>query len=120
MMVAGGVIPAGLAWSWLGWPGPGWAAWSWLAWSWLGWPGPGWAGLVLADCVTLAGPALAARPVLGARPVRVAAAEADGTVEHRGAGRDVDGGTEGTALAGFGGGCRERQELGRGLRAGLV
>jgi len=32
----------------------------------------------------------------------------------------ASGGTEGTALAGFGRGLRERQELGRSLRAGLI
>jgi hypothetical protein len=39
--------------------------------------------------------------------VRVTAAEADGVVEHGLAGRNLDGGTEGTALAGLGRGRRE-------------
>src|SRR6266480_6057634 len=55
-----------------------------------------------------------------ARPVRVTAAEGDGAVEHRGPGRGLDGRAERAALARFGRGRREDEEIHRALGAGLV
>ena len=57
------------------------------------------AGVVLA--AVLGGLVLA--PFAG--PVWVTAAESDGAVEHGRVGRNLDDGTEGTALAGFGRGA---------------